>query len=216
MLQEVEGLYTLRHRWSRLTEVWTAYQTFLNREIEIGPDKICLNDVVAKQTTHTLLTVYYSYLYSLFDKSGIDFFKVIQEIEDDLTREEKNLVERIREVWLQIEKPIEMLRHNIGFHGGKKKKSLDYGYSQFDKFNPILPQTLMKYLRVFFRFMYFKYEATETMNNIPARNQTMEILSLAHAEYEATKKINLIDLFSNQDDETLEKILELLKDFKLK
>ncbi|MCM3444695.1 hypothetical protein [Metabacillus halosaccharovorans] len=221
MLKEPEELYALRHRWGRLIEVWVAYHTFLNREVEVGPNKICMDEFIVHQTTHTLLSIYYSYLYSLFDKSGIDFFKVIKTIEKDLTNEESETVDKIRDIWTQIERPIEMLRHNIGFHGGKKSKSLQYGYSQFKEFNPILPETLMKYLRVFFRFMQIKYVAKEPMVSTPTTDQNIAILELANEEYAVAKKLNLNNIFSSIDTESstnneqlLNFILNMLKDFK--
>ena len=79
-LPEPESLGTLRHRWARTIEVWVAYRTFLHREVFVGPDRVCLNPLVVQQTTHTLLACYYSFLYSLFDPSGVNFDRVSKDL----------------------------------------------------------------------------------------------------------------------------------------
>src|SRR5271157_2034396 len=141
----------LRHRWNRLTEIWVAYNTFLRREVEIGADKVCLNGGVVTQTTHTLLLMYYSHLYSLFDRAGINFADATQAIQVSLPADTREVREKILALWSKIENPVTRIRHNVGFHGARAEDFHRDGISQLQRFHPLVPEALMGYLRVFFR-----------------------------------------------------------------
>ena len=70
-------------------------------------------EVYESQTTLYILIL--SYLYSFFDKSGIN----ITEIDTTyLKQKTKNKREEIIKLWRKIENPVTRIRHNLGFHGG--------------------------------------------------------------------------------------------------
>src|SRR2546427_3391192 len=119
-----EDVRRLRYRWSRLIEVWVAYRVFLHREVHVGPDKVCLNEAIVAQTGHTLLILYYSYIYSLFDPKGVNSANVTKAIEPMLPRETLRVRDKILELWQRLRDPVERIRHNIGFHGAPGEKGL--------------------------------------------------------------------------------------------
>jgi len=161
--QQPQDIRRLRHRWARLIEIWAAYTTFLHREVEIGPDKVCLNDGIVTQTTHTLLIVYYSYIYSLFDPSGTDFERVTGSIADLLPEPAIQVREKVLQVWAELKNPLQVIRHNVGFHGAKADKGHNFGFRQLDEFHPLLPQALCAYLRVFFRLLEEAYAGSRPL-----------------------------------------------------
>src|SRR6266542_3334981 len=121
-LSQPEDVKRLRYRWRRLIEVWVAYRVFLHREVHVGPDKVCLNEAIVAQTGHTLLILYYSYIYSLFDPRGVDFATVTKAIEPMLSPETLRVRDKILELWQRLRDPVERIRHNIGFHGAPGEK----------------------------------------------------------------------------------------------
>lgn len=152
-MKESENLRLFRHRFSRTIEVWVAYNVFLRQEIKIGDGYVCFNKSIAEQTTHTLLTIYYSYLYSLFDPTGTNFENTAKEYECETTARGKEIGKEILEYWEKIKIDINKIRHNIGFHGSKNEKSQVSGYNSYNKFNPLIPDFLMQLLRIYFREM---------------------------------------------------------------
>ena len=178
-IPEPEDLQMLRHRWARAIEIWVAYQTFLHREVLVGPDKICIDNLVVSQTTHTLLVAYYSFIYSLFDPSATHFERVTEKLMDSLPEEAKGVRKMILEHWKTIQEPISIIRSNIGFHGSPKSKGLKYGYGSFKSIHPWASEYLMTLMRVFFRFVHEVFESKEPMAIPPKRLDTLEILRMA-------------------------------------
>jgi len=174
-MQEPEGIRQIRHRWSRTIEIWVAYQTFLNRQVEIGPDKICLNELVVVQTTHTLLVAYYSFLYSLFDPSGSDFEKATEELLPHFPARAVEIRNLILEHWQQICGPITRIRHNIGFHHAKNRKGVETGYDAYKEIHPQSSEYIMNLFRVFFRILDEVYDYSEPYG-IPPRKEDIEPL----------------------------------------
>ena len=152
-IQETEEIFLLRHRFGRTIEIWTAYNVFLRSQVEVGEDKICTHPFVVEQTTHTLLITYYSYLYSLFDPSGTNFVDATEPILKELGERALEVRQEIIEHWEQIKEPINKIRHNIGFHGGRQLKNQNSGYSAYSetKLHPWSPNYILKLMRVFFR-----------------------------------------------------------------
>jgi hypothetical protein len=151
--KESDEIRLLRHRYARTIEIWTAYNVFLLRQIKVGGDFICINDELAEQTTHTLLITYYSYLYSLFDPSGTNFITSTKPLIGKLSPRGVEVRKEIIEHWTTIKTPINKVRHNIGFHGGKELKNFKSGYAAFREPNlhPKSPDYILALLRVFFR-----------------------------------------------------------------
>ena len=75
-MEESAELYLLRFRYGRAVDVLCAYNTFLHKEIKYGTKNVCKDRKQVEDITHTLLVVYYSYIYSMFDKNGTDFINV--------------------------------------------------------------------------------------------------------------------------------------------
>jgi hypothetical protein len=162
-LAEPEKLRTLKHRWGRTVEIWVAYQVFLNDEVKIGPAFTCINRDLAKQTTHTLLTCYYSYLFSLFDRSGINFEEISAELVVNASHKASEVRTLILEHWEDIRSPMTQIRNNIGFHGAVKEKGKSLGYSAYFSIHPFSSEYIMTLMRVFFRLMEEVYESAETI-----------------------------------------------------
>lgn len=153
IIQETEEIFLLRHRFGRTMEIWTAYNVFLRREVKVGKEYICYEPYVVEQTTHTLLIAYYSYLYSLFDPIGTNYITATESIVDKLPDRAKAVRHDILEHWDKIKEPINKIRHNIGFHGGKKVKNSTSGYCAYadTQLHPWSPEYILQLLRVFFR-----------------------------------------------------------------
>jgi hypothetical protein len=177
MIQETEEIFLIRHRFGRTKEIWTAYNVFLKQEVLVGEKYICYHPFVVQQTTHTLLITYYSYLYSLFDPSGTNFIEATKPLVDKLEERTKNVRQEIINHWEIIQEPINKIRHNIGFHGGKKVKNQKSGYSAYADTNlhPWSPDYILQLLRVFFRDLdkivsrsedYFKHISDEDTDKI--------------------------------------------------
>ena len=183
LLPEREDVELLRFRWHRLIEIWVAYNVFLNREVLLGRDKVCINDAVVTQTTHTLLVVYYSYLYSLFDPTGTNFTTVVKEIDSSLPEAVREIAFKIGGLWNEIRDPITRIRHNMGFHGARANKGRKDGAAQFYRLHPLLPQALAAYLRVFFRELEMVFDGSRSL--IPATGDEIDGLLEYAGEVEA-------------------------------
>ena len=126
---EPEDLSQLRHRFGRCIEAAIAYNTFLRKEIHVGPAYTCTSAQVVQQTTHTLLIGYYSYIYSLFDPSGTDFRTTFQTHRLCLPQDALEAAVIALNAGGKIEKPMASIRNNIGFHHGALEKRSDHGYA---------------------------------------------------------------------------------------
>jgi hypothetical protein len=195
-LPEPEDFATLRHRWARTIEVWVAYRTFLHREVQVGPDRICLTPLVVQQTTHTLLACYYSFLYSLFDPSGVNFKKVSKELLPNLPPPAVGVRDLILEHWAMIADPVTLIRHNIGFHGAPKRKGMKRGYAAYRSLHPQSSEYVMTLMRVFFRFVDEVYEGAERRMRPTAPGEIDALMAMARelrSEIEATPKRDTLD-----------------------
>jgi len=149
-MNESEELYLLRFRYGRAAEILLAYRTFLYKQVNVGSDFYCQKDENVKQVTHTLLLVFYSFIYSMFDKSGTDFVATTEPYLNLLSDEGKKVRSELIEVWNKYRTPISKLRHNIGFHGGVKVKSHEVGYAALLDINPHAPDFIMNHMALFF------------------------------------------------------------------
>ena len=179
-LSESEEIFLLRHRFARTIEVWTAYNVFLKREVKVGGDFTC-DEFMVEQTTHTLLVIYYSYLYSLFDPSGTDFEKATQPLINKLTTRALKARADILAHWNIVKEPLNRIRHNIGFHGGKKIKNSKSGYAAYRDANlhPWSPDYILNLLRVFFRDLDKIMIRSEPYYNTVAEEDTEKIYQMA-------------------------------------
>ena len=72
-----------------------------------------IEEVHESQSTLYILMI--SYLYSLFDKSGIN----ISDLDEaSLSKSSIYKLEEIKKLWNPLKNPITRIRHNLGFHGG--------------------------------------------------------------------------------------------------
>jgi hypothetical protein len=177
--QEPESIGQIRHRYSRTIEMWVAYQTFLNRQVEVGPDKVCLNKFIVVQTTHTLLVAYYSFLYSLFDQSGSHFEKATEELLPHFPTRAIEVRNLILDHWKLICGPVTRIRHNIGFHHAKSRKGVEVGYDAYKELHPLSSEYIMNLFRVFFRALAEVYEYSEPYSIPPKKEDTEEIYQMA-------------------------------------
>jgi len=152
-MKETEEMYLLRFRYGRAAEMFIAYKTFLHRQVITGDKSYCPNEEVVIQVTHTLLLTFYSFIYSMFDKSGTDFISTTEPYVNVLTDAGKEVRKELIEVWTKNEKAISKLRHNIGFHGGVKIKSHEVGYSALSDIHPQVVEFIMNHLAIFFMEM---------------------------------------------------------------
>lgn len=176
-LDEPEELSQLRHRFGRCIEAAIAYYTFLNNEILVGPEFTCTSDQVVKQTTHTLLISYYSYIYSLFDPSGTDFRNPFEIHRASLPQDACDAGDIALQAWAKIEKPMASIRSNIGFHHGALEKQSNHGYASYSKINPFAAELIMQSLRVFFRSSSDVFNCKDNYESPPSKYSTCELLS---------------------------------------
>ncbi|QOJ20856.1 MAG: hypothetical protein HRU77_09220 [Gammaproteobacteria bacterium] len=200
-LPEPEDLKMLRHRFSRTIEIWVAYNAFLNREVFVGSDKTCINDVVVFQTTHTLLVAYYSFVYSLFDPSAVDFKGITEKTLSHLPQDAREARDIVLEQWEKIKTPISIIRNNIGFHQSPKQKGASRGYENYGNVHPYSTELIMQALRVFFRRVDSVFESSEPYGNKPAEIDTVVLMDrvkkleqhiAAHPHEEVFKDLNVL------------------------
>lgn len=169
---ESEELAMLRHRFGRAIEVSTAYHTFNNQEVEVGPEKTCINEVVRFQVTHTLLITYYSFIYSLFDPSGVDFRKIAKRVSPQIAQDGQDAAALAVAQWEVIRKPMSIIRSNIGFHHSEREKGANVGYESYGEIHPLAPELIMQALRVFFRRASEVFEPREPYGGKPSSSDT--------------------------------------------
>ena len=149
-MTESEELYLLRFRYGRAAEMLVAYNTFLYRQVNVGGKNICQNDEVVAQITHTLLITFYSFIQSMFDKSGTNFISATEQYASALTEQGKKIRNELIEIWTENEKAISKLRNNIGFHGGQKIKSHEVGYGALKEIHPQTAEFIMNHIALLF------------------------------------------------------------------
>ncbi len=176
-LLEPEDLKMLRHRFSRTIEMWVAYNTFLEREVLVGNDKTCLNDTVVFQTTHTLLIAYYSFVFSLFDPSAVNFKSITEKILPNLPQDAREARDLVLEQWEEIKTPISIIRNNIGFHHSPKQKGATTGYENYGNIHPYATELIMQALRVFFRRVDGVFESSEPYGVAPDESTTVALMA---------------------------------------
>lgn len=174
----------LRHRYARTLEMWVAYNTFLNEEVLVGGDKVCLNEVIVFQTTHTLLIAYYSFVYSLFDPSAVDFKGITKRILPHLTQDACDAREIVLKQWEAIKKPVSIIRNNIGFHQSPKQSGTKQGYKSYGNVHPYAIELIMLALRVFFRRVDSVFESSEPYGNEHTEDDIVALMdSVRRLEY---------------------------------
>jgi hypothetical protein len=194
---EPEDLAMLRHRFGRAIEVSTAYHAFNNGEIAVGPDKTCINEVVRFQVTHTLLVTYYSFIYSLFDPSGVNFIKISEKVSPLIASDGQEAARLAIETWQKIRKPMSIIRSNIGFHHSEAAKGASMGYESYGSIHPFEPELIMQALRVFFRRASEVYEPREPYGAKPLAKDTGELMQYVmriKAEIQANPKEDVMEL----------------------
>jgi hypothetical protein len=174
---EPEDLSKLRHRFGRCIEAAIAYNTFLRKEIHVGPEYTCTSAQVVQQTTHTLFIGYYSYIYSLFDPSGTDFRKTFTIHRPYLPQDAIEAGVIALQTWAKIEKPMASIRSNIGFHHGALEKRSDHGYASYANINPYAAELIIQSLRVFFRSSSDVFTCKDKYGSPPSQHSTGELLS---------------------------------------
>ena len=69
-----------------------------------------------------LYVIILSYLFSLFDKTGIN---IVELSKAPISESAKSELEKITGIWNPLCKPVTRIRHNLGFHGGKQKQMMN-------------------------------------------------------------------------------------------
>lgn len=84
------------------------------------------------ETQSNLIIVCYSFVYSLFDKRGINIMNLKEaSLSSDLTQ----ILNEIISLWTPLKKPMTIIRHNFGFHGvrGHQINSAINSVNEIDK-----------------------------------------------------------------------------------
>lgn len=159
LINEHEDIAALLHRWANLKSVHGAYKAFLHEEVLVGEDRVCSDIAEVKQVASSLLTVYYSYFYSMFDKpkTSTNFLDSTKKILPDLDSKATETWGYIQGLWTVIESEMMKLRHKIGFHGERTFDGMAHGYKQFHKINPLIPEQILLWMTVFFRYIDLAY-----------------------------------------------------------
>lgn len=197
---EPEDLAMLRHRFGRATEVSTAYHTFNNREVAIGPNKTCINEVVRLQVTHTLLITYYSFIYSLFDPSGVDFRKISERVSPLIAQDGQDAAAIAIAQWEKILTPMSIIRSNIGFHHSEREKGASRGYESYGKIHPLAPELIMHALRIFFRRTSEVFEPREPYVTKPSSSDIDHLMHLVlhiKQEIESSPHQDIMEVLRN-------------------
>jgi hypothetical protein len=201
-----DQLVTLCHRWARLIELATAYKTFLNQEVLVGPQHSCPDAFFVAQTTHTLLVIYYSFLYSLFDPKGVNLVTVTEPMQAELPPEAWEAREKAVVLWKSIERQMMLVRHKIGFRGEANYKGLELGYEQYRNINPLFPELIMMYLGAFFRYVHLHYDVKGPMANPPTEETARWLLDAAKE-----KEVQFADLLALDPRELVDDVIESLQ-----
>jgi hypothetical protein len=197
---ESEELAMLRHRFGRAIEVSTAYHAFNNEEVEVGPNKACINKLVRFQVTHTLLITYYSFIYSLFDPSGVDFRKIAERVSPLIAKDGQDAALLATAQWEEIRIPMSIIRSNIGFHHSEREKGASKGYESYARIHPLAPELIMQALRVFFRRASEVFEPREPYGSKPSSSDTAELMRFVlhmKREIEASPHQDIMEIFRN-------------------
>lgn len=196
-LPEPEDLRMLRHRFARTIEMGVAYNTFLKREVLVGNDKTCLNNIIGFQTTHTLLIAYYSFVFSLFDPSAVNFKKITENILPYLPQDAREARDLVLEQWEEIKIPLTLIRNNIGFHHSPKQKGASIGYQSYGNIHPYATELIMQALRVFFRRVDAVFESSEPYGVAPNENDTVALMDYVRELKEYIVKNPHEEVFKN-------------------
>jgi hypothetical protein len=88
-----------------------------------------------------LYLIIMSYLFSLFDSKGINIIELSKARISDSAKGE---LEKITEVWHTLCKPVTRIRHNLGFHGGNERQTINgiKALDEIDK-NQLIPNTVV-------------------------------------------------------------------------
>ncbi|MGB9772357.1 MAG: hypothetical protein ACPLX7_10355, partial [Candidatus Kapaibacteriota bacterium] len=200
IMTETEELYLLRFRYGRAAEMLLAYKTFLYRQVSVGEKNYCQTDEHVRQVTHTLLLVFYSFIYSMFDKSGTDFVSTTEPYVNFLTDSGKKIRNELIDVWEKYKTPISKLRHNIGFHGGVKVRSHEVGYGALTDIHPQTAEFIMNHLAIFFMELDIIIPPSENYNLHIDPTEAKKFL-LSRAE----------KLKADMDDTTITKMMDDMK-----
>lgn len=144
MNQTIEKIYFIKERlkiFESLNKIFDLFHHY-NEEKLIPKNFKSQEEVFYAQTNLHIINL--SYTYSFFDKNGIDIRKLSKL--EGISRETKDILEKITKLWSFLETPITKIRHNYGFHGGGKKQlnSLINASKELDK-NNLLPDIVTLY-----------------------------------------------------------------------
>ncbi|MGF1794014.1 hypothetical protein L4D21_25885 [Photobacterium profundum] len=193
MLKESEQLAMLHHRFCRTLEIEVAYHSFLKKEVMVGESYYCLHEPLREDVTHTLLVTYYSYIYSLFDPSGVHIGRLADDIVNKLPVQGKEALAIANDTWEEIKAPISKIRNTIGSHNSPKKSGVAHGYGSYSEIHPLATLLIIKALRLFFRNAYKVYEPEEPLSTSP----TDEENDILYQEILKTK--GMIEKFTIKD-----------------
>jgi hypothetical protein len=184
--------------------MWVAYNTFLNQEVLVGRDKVCLDNLVVLQTTHTLLVAYYSFVYSLFDPSAVNFRAITEKTLPHVTQDAREARDIVLEQWEKVKAPISIIRNNIGFHQSPKQKGASRGYENYGNVHPYATELIMQALRVFFRRVDSVFDSSEPYGRKPSEEDTLALMNMVRRLKQ--------DLIDHPHDELFKGLRKLFKD----
>lgn len=179
--KQSEEIYLIKHRLNSLIDVWTAFQTFNLMQVEVGVGKVCFHDKAVDKTANTLLIIYQSYLYSLFDPKGTNFKSATLPIVGQLSPKARQIRNEILLEWEKIEEPVKKIRHNIGFHGGKKMKNHQGGFEGFkdNKMHRLSGEYIFYLMKAFFKTIELDQSKENTTKRTELRKTRDEIYAIA-------------------------------------
>jgi hypothetical protein len=151
---------------------------FREQQVAVGPDKICFEERIRIQSTHTLLIAFHSFVYRLFDPSGVNFTSISPRLEEHLSPAAKEARDMVVEVERAIHGDLAKIRCNIGFHHGDKRKQQRAGYGAYETLHPLAPMLIMQGLRVFFRQTHKVFDSSEEYGVAHEDEVTAELLEV--------------------------------------
>lgn len=174
-MEEPDELAMLHHRFARTLEIEVAYNAFVKKEVSIGEEYSCLHEPLREGVTHTLLITYYSFIYSLFDPSGVNLNNLDASILSNLSKEAIDARNIAIAQWNAIATPMAKIRNNVGFHHSKKRTGASCGYESYSGVHPYSTILILLAMRLFFRHAYSVYEPAEPLLTTPTAEENEEL-----------------------------------------
>lgn len=130
--KELEEFDLYRGRLNETLIIWSILNVFRMNEVLVGPTFKCKTETDVEYKTIVLNNLFNSYVYSLFDRRGTDFYELVNLYPIDSDDLFISLQNDITNQYSKIEKSLMGIRNGLGFHGARKYKNLKHGKEAYN------------------------------------------------------------------------------------